>query len=232
MRDSVRTSKEVSEKLSKVESQLAKSAVVKERKEEPQGGALSTEIVSVPTIAGEIAGSAEEGSAVGGKVTKIVVVMSSMRRNIAEEHVHGTIESLAGALGADKVLDLRLMVVDVERGDGAFGRVIEERHKRLVEEGLLRVRHLSDEAREKLYAELKQTCSMARLYGDDLPRTIWRSKRVLDFVWSTRLAATEADYVLVLEDDTPAVGAVRKGLMDCVRRYGGEGESLVWSPFS
>lgn len=27
-----------------------------------------------------------------------------------------------------------------------------------------------------------KTCDMARLYGDDLTRTIWRSKRVLDFV--------------------------------------------------
>jgi hypothetical protein len=103
------------------------------------------------------------------------------------------------------------------------------RYPDLVRSGLLTVRHLDDKARALLYGDLIRTCDLPRLYGDDLTRTIWRSKRVLDFVYSVRLASlTAPDYVLVLEDDTPVAGSLHAGATQCAAAFGNSTTACRW----
>jgi hypothetical protein len=103
------------------------------------------------------------------------------------------------------------------------------RYPELVQSGLLTVRHLDDKARALLYGDLIRTCDLPRLYGDDLTRTIWRSKRVLDFVYSVRLASLSApDYVLVLEDDTPVAGSLHAGATACASAFGNSTTACRW----
>ncbi len=104
-----------------------------------------------------------------------------------------------------------------------------QRYPELVQAGLLTVRHLDGKARALLYGDLVRTCDLPRLYGDDLTRTIWRSKRVLDFVYSVRLASlTAPDYVLVLEDDTPVVGSLHAGATQCAAMFGNSTTACRW----
>lgn len=154
----------------------------------------------------------ERGGGVGSPrigQTTLRVVMSTMRRGLEREYIYATLDSLLPYLGSHGPLHVAVTVVDVERGQGEFADELRAAFGELVEAGLLQVEHLDDESRAVLYSSLRETCSMHRLYGDDLARTLWRSKRALDFVFVTRLsAASGAAMMLVLEDDTPLVGSL------------------------
>ena len=163
-----------------------------------------------------------------GQVT-LRVAMSTMRRGLDKEHVYDTLDSLMPYLGSHGRLHVSVTVVDVERGDGSFAEELRNKYKELTAAGLMEVEHMDDASRAQLYDGLQETCAMHRLYGDDLARTLWRSKRVLDFVVSVRLAAAGgADLVLVLEDDTPAVGDLAAGVVECIDRYANTSTACRW----
>lgn len=160
---------------------------------------------------------------------RLQISLSTMRRGVAREHVYETLDSLIPFLGSDGALHAAVTVVDVERGEGLFAAEVAAKYGELVRSGLLTVRHLDDAARTLLYGDLVRTCDLPRLYGDDLTRTIWRSKRVLDFVYSVRLASLSApDYVLVLEDDTPVLGSLHAGATQCIAMFGNSTTACRW----
>lgn len=160
---------------------------------------------------------------------RLRISLSTMRRGVAREHVYETLDSLLPWLGSDGALHVAVTVVDVERGDGSFAQEIAGKYAELVRSELLTVRHLDDAARGVLYEGLVRTCDMPRLYGDDLTRTIWRSKRVLDFVYAVRIASlTSPDYVLVLEDDTPVLGSLHAGALQCVQQFANSTTACRW----
>lgn len=154
---------------------------------------------------------------------QVVICISTVRRNTREEYLYSTLNSLIPYMGTEteRRVNLRVLVVDVERGEGEYAEQIRERHSNLVGAGKLVVKHLDEKSRSLLYKDLVNTCSLPRFYGDDLDRVIWRSKRVLDFVYSMDLAINmNSDYIYVLEDDTPIMGNIEDAMEQCHDMYG------------
>lgn len=154
---------------------------------------------------------------------EVIICISSVRRNKREEYLYTTLNSLVPYMSSDteRRVKLKVLVVDVERGQGEYAQQIRERHLGLVESGKLIIKHLDDKARSLLYKDLVNTCSLPRFYADDLGRVIWRSKRVLDFVYSMELAIEmKSDYIYVLEDDTPVMGNLEGAMEQCHDMYG------------
>lgn len=165
----------------------------------------------------------------GANVVKVTVAISTMRRDLSgkrPEYLWETLDSLVPFLGVEGHIEVGISLVDVEPGDGSWKRIIEERYGALISLGVLTVTHLTDVIREGIYANLTQTCKLHRLYGDEMQRVIWRSKRVLDFAYTITMATSDSDYIFILEDDTPILGDLRAAVMQC-HVYFGAGSSTA-----
>ena len=180
------------------------------------------------TIAHMNAGLPKKERVYDPNASRVSVVMSTMRRGLAQEPIFKTVESLIPHLGLEGSIETTLVIVDVENGRGDFGKLLQQHYASLVSAGLIRIIHLDDESRELLYTNLVDTCSLHRLYNDELNRIIWRSKRVLDFIFSLRISAKESDYILVLEDDTPVLGDYPFSIQQCLDKYSDTQTACRW----
>lgn len=142
----------------------------------------------------------------------VTICISTVRRNRTREYIYDTVDSLIPFMKNDHSIIIKILLVDVEQGgDGEYASQMVSRYNKNVV-----VHHMDSQTRSRLYQNLTKTCQLAQLYGDDLTRVIWRSKRVLDWVYSMDMAMTMGtDYVMILEDDTPVVGNLLEALQEC-----------------
>lgn len=138
---------------------------------------------------------------------RVVVCISTVYRT--QEYIWDTLDSFWSNVNHNSLMNIEILVVEVGNNK-TYASLIEQKYQGI---------HVVSIAPNTI----ETPCQLPRLYNDELDRVIWRSKRSLDMVSTLNLAVSRgAEYIFVLEDDTPLLGNVPGAFSECHDLYNSE----------